>query len=144
MGGFSGKFESARQDYETPDELFSPLMEKYKFTLDVAVSSENTKCDRFFTESDNGLKQPWHGVCWLNPPYGRPIRPWLEKAVSEMQRGVTTVTLIPARTNTNWFHDLCLKHGSVTFVRGRPRFSGLKHGLPQPLVIVAFIPQEAE
>ena len=82
-------------------------------------------------------------VVWLNPPYGETsgkLSDWIKKAVTEADAGATVVMLIPARTNTNWFHDLCLKRGEVRFVRGRPKFGGADHGLPQPLCLVIFRP----
>src|ERR1700733_6517235 len=137
MGKFAGKFGSAKQDWETPWDFFKPIDGEFHFTLDAAASKENTKVKKFLTEKDDGLKSGWgkHTV-WLNPPYGKgkqPISAWVKKAYDESKGGATTVMLIPARTNTNWFHDICLKHGEVRFVRGRPKFGGADHGLPQPL-----------
>lgn len=144
MAKFEGKFESARQDWETPDDFFAPINAEFGFTLDAAASDANKKVKRFFSEADDGLKQPWgKNVVWLNPPYGegkKPISAWVEKAYQESLTGATTVMLIPARTNTNWFHDFCLGKGEVRFVRGRPKFGGATHGLPQPLCLVIFRP----
>ncbi len=131
-------FESEKTEWETPQGLFDQYAKEFGFTLDVAASSENTKCKDFFSKEDNGLVQDWSGVCWCNPPYGKGMTDWLLKAKDEVFRGVTTVCLIPARTNTNWFHDICFAHGEVRFLRGRPKFVGHKHGLPWPLCVVIF------
>lgn len=144
MGAFQGKFESARQDWETPLDLFEPLNEEFRFTLDAAASEENKKVERFFSKDDDGLTQSWgtHTV-WLNPPYGdgaAKMSDWVKKAYQESLTGATTVILIPARTNTNWFHDYCLAHAEVRFIKGRPKFGGATHGLPQPLCLVIFRP----
>lgn len=110
-----------------------------------AASPENAKvAGSFITQDQDGLLASWgqHTV-WLNPPYGsgkHPISAWVKKAYQESLTGATTVILIPARTNTNWFHDYCLKYGEVRFVRGRPKFGGATHGLPQPLCMVIFRP----
>lgn len=136
MARFDTKFESKKQDWETPDEIFVPLNEEFGFTLDVCATSENAKCDLFFSEEDDGLTRDWHGICWMNPPFGVQGK-WVKKAYGESLKGTTVVCLLPARTNTNWFHDYCLK-GEVRFVRGRPRFKGAKYGLPQPLMVVIF------
>ena len=145
MGKFAGKFESARQDWETPADFFAPIEAEFHFTLDAAASAQNTKAESFFTEADDGLVQSWgDNVVWLNPPYGegrKPISAWVSKAYEESLTGATTVMLIPARTNTNWFHDVCLAKGDVRFVRGRPKFVGADHGLPQPLCLVIFKPK---
>ena len=139
MGAFGGtRFAGERTDWETPAGLFADLDAEFSFTLDVAATAENAKCPLYFTPEQDGLKQRWAGVCWCNPPYGREMPNWLRKAILEASRGVVTVCLIPARTNTGWFHDYCLRHGEVRFVRGRPKFVGNVHGLPQPLAIVVF------
>lgn len=148
MGTFNGKFESAKQDWETPLDVFEPLNAEFKFTLDAAASADNRKVTNFFSEEQDGLALSWgDNVVWLNPPYGlgkKPISAWVEKAYRESLSGATTVMLIPARTNTNWFHDFCLSKAEVRFVRGRPKFGGAKHGLPQPLCLVIFRPQKKQ
>lgn len=137
MAQFATKFESKRQDWETPDDLYNPLHQEFGFTLDVCATSENAKCENHFTQEDDGLDQSWAGhICWMNPPFGTQGK-WVKKAFDEAQRGATVVCLLPARTNTNWWHDYCLK-GEVRFIRGRPKFKGADHGLPQPLAVVIF------
>jgi len=142
MASFNGKFESTKQDWETPVELFNEINDEFNFTLDAAASEENKKVDNFYSKEDDGLSRSWSKqVVWVNPPYGDrkyKIIDWIKKAASERLNGATTVMLIPARTNTNWFHDICLRHGEVRFIRGRPRFGGAQHGLPQPLCYVIF------
>lgn len=146
MAGFGGKFESTRQDWPTPNETFAPLNAEFGFTLDAAASAENTKAPAFLTEADNAMTKDWGShIVWLNPPYGSggyPLSGWVQKAHKASQAGATVVMLIPARTNTNWFHDYCLAHGEVRFVRGRPKFGDADHGLPQPLCIVIFRPKQ--
>ena len=138
MAGFARKFESATVEWPTPQDLFEKLDKEFNFTTDVAATKENSKCLHYYTLDDDGLKQDWRGVCWMNPPYGRAMIEWIKKAINETWNGTTTVCLIPARTNTIWWHDLCQKYGEVRFVRGRPKFGGADHGLPQPLAIVIF------
>ena len=144
MAGFGGKFDSAKQDWETPQDLFDGLNAEFCFTLDAAASAENTKCGLFYDQESDAMVQDWapHMV-WLNPPYGdktRPLSAWVKKARDEAKKGATTVLLIPARTNTAWFHDVCLAVGEVRFIRGRPKFSNATQGLPQPLCLVVFRP----
>ena len=100
------------------------------FTIDVAASDENAKCDRYYTREDDGLRQPWAGeAVWCNPPYSQ-IRPWVEKAWAEARSTRVIAMLLPAnRTEQGWWHDLVEpyrdKRGSpltVEFIRGRPRF----------------------
>lgn len=138
MAGFNRKFESATVEWPTPQELFDELDAEFSFTTDVAATDDNAKCAHYYTQEQDGLKQDWRGTCWMNPPYGRAMVDWLKKAIRETWNGTTTVCLIPARTNTTWWHDLCQKYGEVLFVRGRPKFGNADHGLPQPLAIVVF------
>jgi len=146
LSKFVGKFESSRQDWETPPELFNVMNDEFHFTLDAAASPENTKVSsKFFTEKEDGLIQSWEkNIVWLNPPYGegkKSISDWVKKSYMESLLGCTVCMLIPARTNTNWFHDFCLRYGEVRFIRGRPKFGGADHGLPQPLCFVIFRPR---
>ena len=90
--------------WPTPDSLFEKLDREFRFTLDVCALPENAKCSRFFTPDDDGLLQPWQGVVWCNPPYGNRINDWCEKAFRESHNGATVVILLPARTDTRWFH----------------------------------------
>ena len=136
MAEFNNKFSSNRDDWETPDSLFLPLDNEFSFSLDVCATVDNTKCDDYFTLEDDGLSKDWFGVCWMNPPFGEQ-RKWVEKAYEQSLYGATIVCLLPALTNTNWWHDYCMK-GEIRFIRGRPKFKGAKYGLPQPLAIVLF------
>lgn len=136
MASFDSKFEKGRQDWETPDELFAPLNEEFQFTLDVCAFEHNKKCEAFYSEQDDALSKKWDGVCWMNPPFGS-LGKWVKKAFEESENGSVVVCLLPARTNTSWWHDYCMR-GQVRFIRGRPKFKGAKHGLPLPLAIVVF------
>lgn len=132
-------FSSKKMDWATPWPLFHICEESYgPFSLDVCATASNAKCQRFFSPDVNGLLQRWYGVCWMNPPYGRTIGQWIEKAVAESQQGARVVCLLPARTDTVWWHDLVLPHGHVHFLRGRVRFEGAKHHAPFPSAIVVF------
>lgn len=142
MASFTGKFISTRQDWATPDVVFDLVAKEFAFSLDAAASAETARAKLFFTEAHEALTADWgmHTV-WINPPYGSgkaKLSDWIKKAWSAAQFGATVVMLIPARTNTSWFHDYCIRFGEVRFVRGRPKFSGASHGLPQPLCFVIF------
>ena len=134
----TNRFASKTIEWATPDSVWKPLDAEFHFTLDVCATAENTRCQRYHTKETNGLRQPWDGVCWMNPPYGREMIAWLKRAVAERDNGVTTVALIPARTNTGWWHDIVTPNSEVRFVRGRPRFGDADHGLPFPLAVVIF------
>jgi phage N-6-adenine-methyltransferase len=142
MALFARKFESAKQDWTTPQEMFDRLDAEFHFDVDLAANATNAKCLEFYTENDNTLNITWDGIGWLNPPYGATagkLSDWVKKSYNETRKkSCTVVMLIPARTNTRWFHDYCMKADELRFLRGRPKFGDAKHGLPQPLVLVVF------
>ena len=133
----SAMFTSRKCDYETPQSLFDALDHDYHFETDVCATNENAKCASYYTPEQDGLAQKWRGVCWMNPPYGRDIGRWVRKAYEEAQSGAIVVCLLPARTDTKWWHDYCMR-GAVTFLRGRVKFVGAEHGAPFPSAIVVF------
>ena len=129
-------------EYETPDELFKKLNDEHKFDLDVCATKENAKCKKYFTIKEDGLKQKWHGVCFMNPPYNRKIKYWIEKAYNEMyEHKVKTVALIPARTDTQYWHDYIFLKTGIQFLKGRLKFknsNGVNNAAPFPSAIVIF------
>lgn len=136
----SGMMTSLSDNWETPPEVFEPLNKEFNFTLDVCASKNNAKCESYYDIDDDGLRCLWQGTCWMNPPYGRQITKWVKKAYESSLHGATVVCLIPARTDTSWWHDYCMK-GEVRFIRGRIYF--LKDGkkttaAPFPSAIVIF------
>lgn len=130
-------FSSADTTWETPQDFFDMLDLEFSFQLDVCASSENTKCERFYSE--NSLEKEWTGRCWMNPPYGREIGKWVEKAYMTALQGHLVVCLIPARTDTKWWHNYVFK-GDVWFVPGRLKFGGSRHSAPFPSAVVVFRP----
>ena len=132
-------FMSKKTDRETPTPLFDKLNQEFGFTLDVCATDENAKCGQYFTPKENGLYKSWAGnVCWMNPPYGRDIKNWVRKAHEEAKNGIVTVGLLPARTDTYWFHDYIYGKFEIRFLRGRINFSGHKNPAPFPSMIVVF------
>ncbi len=130
-------FSSKTDDWETPQDLFDKLDQEFEFNLDVCATQDNRKCRNFYTKELYGLKQDWHGVCWMNPPYGREIGKWVQKAYEESLKGSTVVCLLPSRTDTRWWHDYCMK-GEVRFIKGRLKFGNSKNSAPFPSAIVIF------
>lgn len=130
-------------DWATPQSFFDELNKTYRFTLDVAASQSNHKCDEWFgLDHDDelrrdGLKAQWSGNVWCNPPYGRVIADWVAKAY--VYQGLS-VLLLPARTDTRWFHDYCYMTGRTTvkFIKGRLKFGDGKAPAPFPSMLVIF------
>ena len=130
-------FDRKKTVYETPPEIFEPLDAEFNFNLDVCAIAENAKCDKFFTPDDDGLEKEWNGVCWMNPPFGREMKKWVKKAYTEWKNGCTVVALLPARTNTLWWHDWVME-GDVRFIKGEVKFVGYDRGLWMPMAIVVW------
>ena len=130
-------FASATDEWGTPKNFFDELNHEFEFQLDVCATPENAKCTKYFTKADDGLTKKWDGICWMNPPYGKNIGKWVRKAFESAQDGATCVCLLPARTDTKWWHEYCMK-GEVRFIRGRLKFRNAKHNAPFPSAIVIF------
>ena len=134
-------FSSKSEIWETPQDLFDALDAEFNFTLDVCALPENAKCEKYYTPEQDGLSQPWSGNCWCNPPYGKDIGKWIKKAHEASFYGNTVVMLLPARTDTKWFHEyIWLKRVEIRFIKGRLKFGGSKNSAPFPSMICIFYP----
>ena len=136
-------FSSATDNWATPQDFFDKLNAEFHFDLDVCADEINHKCDKYYTKQQDGLTMPWKGIVWCNPPYGREIGAWVRKALFASVGGATVVMLIPARTDTKWFHDYIYKRDNVEvrFVKGRLKFGNSKNSAPFPSMVVVFKPQ---
>lgn len=131
----SGLFTSNTPEWATPQDFFDKLDEEFHFDLDVCATPENAKCEKYFTKNDDGLSQQWGGVVYCNPPYGREIGKWVEKC--SKHDGIA-VMLLPARTDTRWFHDFIYGKSEIRFIKGRLKFGGSKNSAPFPSMVVVF------
>jgi phage N-6-adenine-methyltransferase len=131
-------FSSATDLWSTPQKLFDELNREFNFTLDVCAVPENTKCPTFYSPAEDGLLQPWTGVCWMNPPYGREIGKWVQKAYQAAEEGTTVIALLPARTDTAYWHEYVTKAAEIRYLRGRLRFGDAKNSAPFPSAVVVF------
>lgn len=118
-------FSSDSNEWETPLSLFNLLEEEFPFSFDVAATDENHLCDCYWTLREDALSKSWRGTghqfFWCNPPYGRAIGKFVKKAYEESGDGLKVVCLIPARTDTAWWHDYCAK-AEIRYIRGRLKF----------------------
>lgn len=167
-------FSSESVEWGTPQDLFNEYHALYSFTLDVCASSTNAKLPNFFSREDSALNHSWTGnVCWMNPPYGSEEKVcktkckkkkcvkrgyhctvwvpgayhFVKKAAEECDKnGVTTVMLLPARTDTKWFHKFIYNQPrtkQIRFFKGRLRFVAEGKELksaPFPSMLVVFSP----
>ena len=130
-------FSSKTPEWATPQYLYDQFNKEFNFTLDPCATKENAKCTKYYTQSDNGLAHSWDNeTVFCNPPYGREIGKWVKKA-SEARGGVV-VMLIPARTDTKWFHDFIYRNAEIRFFKGRIKFGDCKNSAPFPSMIVIF------
>ena len=138
MKGQNVLFSSKSDEWETPREFFTTLDEEFHFNLDACATNQNRKCSRFFTSEDDGLNRPWSGNVWCNPPYSN-IAEWVKKASCEANMGGcdVVVLLIPARTDTRWFHEYLYNKPNVElrFIRGRLKFGDSKNSAPFPSML---------
>lgn len=140
-------FSSSRMDWETPQDLFDKLNSEFFFTLDPCASDLNHKCEKYYTEEQDGLQQDWSGEkVFCNPPYGRNVtkwvRKWVRKCYDETHTGdcKLAVMLLNARTDTKWFHDYIYNHKAdeIRFLKGRLKFGGGNVNAPFPSMVVVF------
>lgn len=138
-----GMYTSDKDDWTTPRDLFNFLNNRFSFTLDPCSTHENALCDTFFTKTTCGLDQSWKGHrVFMNPPYGREIKKWVQKAWSEAQdNNALVVGLLPARTDTEWWNLYVDGHADIHFIAGRLKFSGAKNSAPFPSAIVVWYGQ---
>ena len=118
-----------------PTSVFDKVNAEFNFTIDVCANADNAKCKAYYDEHLNGLEQQWLGVCWCNPPYGRGIGDWIKKA---SEADATVVCLVPARTDTAWWHDYAMKATDIRFIRGRLKFGDSKNSAPFPSALLVF------
>lgn len=137
-------FSSKSNEWSTPQNFFDELNKEFGFTLDPCSTHENNKCDKYFTIEDDGLTQNWEGeTVFCNPPYGRDIVNWVKKCYEESKKPNTKVVmLIPARTDTRYFHDYIYNKAEIRFVKGRLRFENpfvdKTTSAPFPSMVVIF------
>ena len=120
-------YSSSTDEWETPQYLFDELDKVFHFTLDACATPDNAKCAAYYTPEQDGLQQPWTGNVWCNPPYGKMLPQWLEKAHQEIRENADVIVmLIHARTDTKWFHQYIYRQPGVEhfFIKGRLKFGG--------------------
>lgn len=119
----------ASTEWETPQAFFDTLNAEFEFTVDVCASSEDAKCNRFWTRQDDVLDKDWSSeVAWMNPPYNKDIWKWMRKAYREAQKGAIVVCLIQSRSSdSEMWHRWVMKASEWRFVRDRLHF--LKNGI---------------
>lgn len=128
----------------TPQDFFDKLNAEFNFALDAAATDKTAKCPLYYTPETDGLSHSWQclGAVFCNPPYGHEIGKWVRKAYKESQSGQTIVLLLPARTDTSYFHDYIYGKAEIRFIRGRLRFVGpdgqAAYPAPFPSMVVVY------
>ena len=129
-----GLFSSASIDWSTPKGVYQSLNKEFHFDDDPCPLDAAARA----LYSDDGLARPWGERVFINPPYGKAITPWLQRAYEEGQAGKLVVCLIPSRTDTRWFHDYVMKAEEIRFIKGRLKFGDAKNSAPFPSAVVIF------
>lgn len=135
-----GMFSSKTNEWATPIALFRELDAEFNFNLDPCSTDDNAKCEKHYTIDTDGLTQNWGGQrVFCNPPYGRELPKWVRKCYEESRKPDTLVVmLIPARTDTSYFHDYIYHKAELRFIRGRLKFGNADQGAPFPSMVVIF------
>ena len=133
-------YSSKNDVWETPQAFFDKLNEEFHFTLDACALPQNAKCGLYFTPLEDGLIQDWGGHCvFCNPPYGRKIATWVEKCYLESRKENTKVVmLLPARTDTVYFHKYIYQKSEIRFIKGRLKFGNASNSAPFPSMVVIY------
>ena len=132
-------------DWATPQDLFDRLNDEFHFTLDPCSTDENAKCEKHYTQEQDGLAQDWAGeTVYCNPPYGKGAEAWVRKCYEHSLDGGTAVMLIPSRTDVSWFHDWVLGKAEIRFVRKRLRFGDGKYKAPFPSMVLVYRQSHAQ
>ena len=114
---------SKSSTWQTPDWLFEALNNEFEFTIDVCASSENKKCERFYSESNSCFNYSWEDErCFMNPPYGKDMYRFLQKAYTESKRNATVVCVLPVRPDSKWWQDFVMK-AEIRYFRQRLKFT---------------------
>ena len=131
---------SKDMEWSTPQAFFDELDKEFHFTLDPCATKETAKCKDYYTKEQDGLAQDWAGhTVFCNPPYGRAIKDWVKKCYNESKKPNTTVVmLIPARTDTIYFHTYIYHIAEIRFIKGRLKFGNSTNSAPFPSMIVVF------
>lgn len=137
-------FSSKTDDWATPQDFFDKLDLEFQFTLDPCADLHNYKCARYYNREQDGLIHDWGGErVFCNPPYGKEIAKWVQKSFEESRKKNTLVVmLIPARTDTKYFHDFIYGKAEIRFIRGRLKFGNAKTAAPFPSMVVIFRNEE--
>ena len=132
-------FSNNSDEWATPQSFFDDLNVEFHFNLDPCATKENHKCNKYFTKEEDGLKADWGGaIVFCTPPYSQ-IEKWVKKAYHEGRKENTTVVLlIPARTDTKYFHNFILHRSEIRFIKGRLKFNDSKNSAPFPSILVIF------
>ena len=130
-------FSSKTDQWSTPKDFFKTLNDEFDFTLDPCADELNHKCEKYYTKEQNGLIQSWKGErVFCNPPYGSTLKDWVKKCAESDAELV--VMLIPARTDTKYFHEYIYNKSEIRFIKGRLKFGNSKNSAHFPSMLVIF------
>jgi site-specific DNA-methyltransferase (adenine-specific) len=138
MGVGQNEFKSDSTEYSTPWKIVEPLISEFGLTKDICASASNCKLPDYWTKEDDALTKDWIGNCWMNPPFSRNLRKWVKKACDDAANfGGTKVCLIPVRSNTKWWAEVCV-NAEIRFINGEVNFNDEGRGLWLPMCIIIF------
>lgn len=132
---------SNSDEWYTPINFFKELDHEFNFTLDPCGCYESHLCKKYFDKFIDGMAQSWKDeIVFCNPPYSQ-VKQWVFKCWFEnFYHNALVVLLIPARTDTKYFHQYIYNQPNVEirFIKGRLKFSNSKNSAPFPSMLVIF------
>ena len=137
---------SLNEVWTTPPHIIESLIDVFGvFDLDPCSETSdnkkrNSRAKIGYTAKDNGLKKPWFGTVFVNPPYGRTVGQWVEKCYSEAKKGntKTVIGLLASRTDTKYFHHYISEKADIYFIKGRLKFGDGTSPAPFPSILVVW------
>lgn len=136
-------FSSKKIDHTTPPDFFLQLNDEFNFTMDVAADDCNFLVQDYLTEEKSAFDNAWGLRSFCNPPYGRGIIKWVDRATLQYARGHAEVIamLVPARTDTKWFHKAMEYATCVRLIKGRLKFGDTNNSAPFPSALIIWAPK---
>ena len=133
-------FSSKSDNWATPQSFFDELNKEFNFIIDVCADETNHKCEIYYNKVVDGLTKEWtNDAVWCNPPYGRAIGEWVKKAYEDQKKySNVIVMLLPARTDTKWFHNYIYGKAEIRFIKGRLKFGNSNTPAPFPSMVVIY------
>lgn len=120
------RLESKDDKWKTPLDLAEDVRHLFggSIGLDPCCSENNLRAEEFYLPEHDGLSRTWLDRTWCNPPYGRDIPKWLNKAAKESLNGHRIGLLLSvSRSEQDYFQEMITYSSAITLLKGKLRHS---------------------